>query len=339
MNKSNILIVDDEPANLDTLLSILDQDYKVSVAIDGQAAIDLVAKTPPDLILLDIMMPEMDGYEVCRRLKANSKSAQIPIIFVTTMGSTEEEFSGLELGAVDYITKPINPMILRARVKTHLMLYQQHQVCEEKVRERTAGLQSARKEVVERLKSAASWRDNDTGFHVKRMAAYSTALARVLGWDKAKFDLLLHAAPMHDIGKIGIPDGILLKPDKLTPKEWAVMKDHSKIGAEILGEVTSPLMQMSQEITISHHEKWDGSGYPVGLKEEYIPLSGRIVAIADVFDALTMERPYKKAWSTKKAFSLISDEAGKHFDPKLALLFLKIRDEILEIRRQFADKG
>ena len=338
MKKSNILIVDDEPGNLDTLRSILHSYYQVSVAIDGKSTLDLVAKTPPDLILLDIMMPEMDGYEVCRRLKSNSQTAQIPVIFITTMGSSEEEFMGLELGAVDYITKPVNSMIVQARVRTHLMIYQQHQICEEKVGERTKELRAARHEVVERLKIAASWRDNDIGLHVKRMAAYSVALARKFGWDQELCDLLLHAAPMHDIGKIGIPDGILLSTDQLTSKEWAVMKDHSRIGAEILGEGASSLMRMSREIAISHHEKWNGLGYPAGLKEEAIPMSGRIVAIADVFDALTMKRPYKKAWSTNKAFALITEEAGKHFDPKLALLFLEIRDEILKIREQFSDK-
>ena len=283
-------------------------------------------------------MPKMDGYEVCRRLKADPKTVQIPIIFVTTMGDTEEEHIGLELGAVDYITKPINPLLIRARVKTHLALYHQHQICEKKVHERTSALRSARQEIVERLEAAASWRDNDTGFHVKRMSRYSVALARKFGWDQKLCDRLLHAAPMHDIGKIGIPDGILLKPDKLTRKEWEVMKTHAEIGAEILGEGSSPLMQMSREIAIAHHEKWDGGGYPGSSKGEEIPLSGRIVAIADVFDALTMERPYKKAWPTDKAFSIIGDEAGKHFDPKLALLFLEIRDEILGIREQFMDR-
>ena len=338
MKQSKILIVDDEPGNIDALRVILRTDYELQVATDGEVALDLVAGNPPDLILLDVMMPKLDGYKTCKALKANPKTKHIPIIFVTSKRELQNEYVGLKIGAVDYIIKPVDPMLLIARVTTHLALYHQRLACEKKVRERTTFLETARIEVVERLGVAASWRDDETGEHIQRISLYAVALARKLGWCEKSCERLLRAAPMHDIGKIGIPDGILYKPNKLSPKEWVVMKTHAEIGAMILGKGASPLMEMSRAIAYSHHEKWDGSGYPKQLKETDIPLAARIVAIADVFDALTTERPYKKAWSVDKAFDLIAQESGQHFDPELAMLFLGIKDEVLRIWEQFQEK-
>ncbi len=333
-----ILVVDDIPENIDVLSGILRTKYRVKAALNGRRALAIARSDPqPDLILLDIMMPGMDGYEICRRLKADPRTSAIPVIFVTAKSEVEDERLGLELGAVDYIVKPISPAIVIARVQTHLALYDQNRELERKVRERTEELASTRLQIIRRLGRAAEFKDNETGLHVIRMSHYSRLIAKAMGASEAWLELLFNAAPMHDIGKIGIPDYILLKPGKLDDKEWKIMSRHPLYGAEIIGEHRSELMMLSREIALSHHEKWDGTGYPQGHKGEVINIAARIVAIADVFDALTTARPYKAAWKVEDAVGYIDDQRGQHFDPKLVTLFHKVLPSILSIRERYAE--
>ena len=321
-----ILIVDDEPANLKVLRQVLQDSYRLSFARSGEAALELLGKEDIDLILLDIMMPDMTGFEVCEKVKGNSDTARIPIIFVTALKDTIDEETGFKLGAVDYITKPIVPAIVRARVKTHLSLVQADALKETQI------------DLIQRLGRAAEYKDNETGMHVQRMSRYSYVLAVAAGIDEQTANELLLAAQMHDLGKIAIPDNILLKPGRLDEGEFKQMKAHAQIGADILSNPQSQLVALARSIAITHHEKWDGSGYPKGLKEKEIPLEGRIAAIADVFDALTSERPYKKAWSVEDAVQLLQDESGKHFDPELVTLFVQELPKILDIKNKFAEQ-
>lgn len=336
--KATILIVDDNPENIDVLNGILKQHYRVKAALSGQLALKIVAgPDKPDLILLDIMMPGMDGHEVCRLLKANPLTVDIPVIFITAKTAIEDEQVGLELGAVDYISKPVSVPIVLARVKTHLSLYNQQRELELKVKERTREIEQTRREIIDRLGRAAEYKDNETGMHVIRMSRYSKLLAEQINAPDNWVDILYNAAPMHDVGKIGIPDKILLKPGKLNEEEWKEMQRHVQYGADIIGKHSSELLQMAREIALFHHEKFDGSGYPHGTVGEDIPLSARIVAIADVFDALTSERPYKEAWPLDKTFEYLQNQAGKHFDPELVPQFIACEEQILEIMERFAD--
>jgi cyclic di-GMP phosphodiesterase len=338
--KQTVLIVDDVPENIDVLNGVLHGDYKVKVALNGAKALAIAAsETQPDLILLDIMMPEMDGYEVCQQLKADYTTRKIPVIFVTAKGEIEDETKGFELGAVDYITKPVSPPIVQARVRTQLALYDQNRLLEEKVRQRTAELNETRLQIIQRLGRAAEYKDNETGMHVIRMSHYSKRLGLAAGMDEGGAELLLNASPMHDIGKIGIPDRILQKQVALDEDEWAIMRQHPQFGAEILGEHTSELLEMARVIALTHHEKWDGSGYPNGLQGEGIPFVGRVVAIADVFDALTTVRPYKKAWTVEETLEWLRQQRGSHFDPVLVDRFVSILAEILEIKERYAESG
>ena len=284
------------------------------------------------------MMPDLDSYEVCRQLKANPLTQKIPVIFVTAKNQEDDEQHGFELGAVDYITKPISPPLVKARVATQLALYDQSRTLERKVQERTKQLANTGLEIIRRLGRAAEFKDNETGLHVIRMSHYTRLIAEALPYDDDWVDLIFNAAPMHEIGKIGIPDNVLLKPGKLDDAEWNIMRRHPKIGADIIGDDESPLLQMAKEIAFSHHEKWDGTGYPRRLKGEEIPITARIVAIADVFDALTTERPYKKAWKIDAAINLIDEEAGKHFDPALVKVFHSVLPDILNIRDKYAEQ-
>jgi putative two-component system response regulator len=339
IEKPTILVVDDTPENIEILAGTLKSDYKIKVANNGKTALKIAQKMPmPDLILLDVMMPEMDGYEVCERLKSQPNTAQIPVIFVTAKISPEDEIHGLQVGAVDYITKPINPKIALQRVATHLALNDVKRGLYEKVKEQTYQINRTKVQIVQSLGRAAEYKDNETGMHVLRMASYCYMLAIASGMSEEDADVLKEAAPMHDVGKIGIPDAVLLKNGKLDDEEWAIMRKHVEMGGDILGDTSeSELLSMAKVVALTHHEKFDGSGYPNGLVGEDIPLIGRIAAIADVFDALTSERPYKKAWSTDDAFELISNEKGKHFDPMLAQLFLDNREKVLEIKARLAD--
>lgn len=338
--RPTVLVVDDTPDNLVLLSEILKGDYGVRVALNGEKALAIACSPrPPDIILLDVMMPGMDGHEVCRRLKASPATRPIPVIFVTALGAASDESAGFALGAVDYITKPLTPAIVRARVATHLALYHQERHLEALVSRRTEELHCTRLQIIRTLGRAAEHKDEDTGLHVVRMSKYSEIIARAAGLRDSEADMILNASPMHDVGKIGVADAILQKPGKLDAREWEAMKQHPVIGAEIIGShaTGSDLLEMARIIALTHHEKWNGKGYPAGLAGEDIPLAGRIVAIADVFDALTSVRPYKKAWEVEDAFGLIRREAGAHFDPRLVEAFFASREPILDVRRRYAE--
>ncbi|MDM8515709.1 response regulator [Desulfobacterales bacterium HSG16] len=330
--KWRILVVDDEPNNLHLMMQVLGDKYQMAYATSGKEALDIVVKMKPDLILLDIMMPEMDGYETCRKLKADPYISKIPVIFVTAMGKEEHESLGFEVGGVDYVTKPVSVPVVLARVATHLALYNQQRACEITVLERTAELEASQHSAIHMLGEAGHYNDTDTGVHIWRMAAFAGAIARAHGWRAEQAEMLELAAPMHDTGKIGIPDAILKKPGKLDAEEWQIMKNHSRIGHGILCKCDTPLFRMAADIALYHHEKWDGGGYPEGLKGDQIPESARIVALADVFDALTMKRSYKDAWPLDKALKEIRDTTGSHFDPFLVESFFSIQNEIMEIK-------
>jgi putative two-component system response regulator len=324
-SRSRILIVDDEAVNLRVLKKTLGDSYELYFAKTGKDALTLVNEERPHLILLDVMMPNMTGFEVCEVIKKNPLIKNIPIIFVTALNDAGDETRGFELGAVDYITKPFSPAVVRARVKNHLSLVQADE------------LRRTRLQVIQRLGRASEYKDNETGMHIMRMSHYSRLIALAFGFSAAAADNLFHAAPMHDIGKIGIPDHIMLKPGKLSDEEFTIMKTHPQIGAEILGDADSDLIRLAKVVSLTHHEKWDGTGYPEGLKGENIPIAGRIVAVADVFDALTSKRPYKEAWTVEKTLELMRSQKGIHFDPKLIDCLESIMPEILEIKARYLD--
>ncbi|OHX19639.1 HD-GYP domain-containing protein [Chromobacterium sphagni] len=337
-SKAAILVVDDIRENIDILVGILDAEYQVKVARNGEKALRIAAaQAPPDLILLDVMMPDMDGFTVCRQLKAAPRTARIPVIFVTAKDEIQDETLGFELGAVDYIAKPVSPPVVLARVKTHLALQDQKRHLESLVQERTLELNETRLEIIRRLGRAAEYRDNETGLHVLRMSHYSHLMALGAGLSTDEAELLLQAAPMHDVGKIGIPDHILLKPGPLDEREWQVIRKHPYIGAVIIGDQQNELLRAAHTIAYSHHEKWDGSGYPRRLRDEDISRWARIVAIADVFDALTTRRPYKPAWETARALEHIRADAGKHFAPRLVNAFFEVLPDIFQVMAKYAE--
>jgi len=315
-----ILVVDDEPNNLRLLQQVLKKHYLLVFANNGQKALDIAKKHKPDLILLDIMMPEMSGYDVCEKLKLNPDTVNIPVIFVTAMSEIDNEAHGFDVGAVDYIPKPISAPIVLRRIKNHLSLV------------RVDELDELARASIFMLGEAGHYNDTDTGEHIWRMAAYAATIAQSLGWSKERRKMLELAAPMHDTGKIGIPDEILKAPRKLSADEWTIMKTHSQIGCDILGKSQNPIFQLAAEIALGHHEKWDGTGYPKGLSSTEIPESARIIAIADVFDALTMKRPYKDIWPVEKAVETIKASSGTHFDPNIVKYFCESLPEILKIK-------
>jgi len=342
--KWSILVVDDTETNIDILVETLDEEYDVSVAMDGESALELVAEEPPDIILLDIMMPGMDGYEVCERLKADDKTKKIPIIFITAKTEVVDETKGFELGAADYIVKPISPPVVKARVQTHLALFDQNRVLEEKVVERTAEIRTlnteiedTQKEVVFTMGAIGETRSKETGNHVKRVAEYSRVFALHYGLDEEEAELIKMASPMHDIGKVGIPDSILNKPARFTPEEFELMQTHSELGYDMLRYSSRPILKAAATLAYEHHEKWNGKGYPQGIKGEEIHLYGRITAVADVFDALGSDRCYKEAWDDEKIFNLFKEEKGEQFDPKLVDIFFDHLDTFLTIRSEYKD--
>ncbi len=324
-HQPQILVVDDEASNLQLLRHILQDHYRLLFAKDGPRALELARSERPQLILLDVMMPGMTGYETCKLLKADPATAGIPVIFVTALNDTDDELVGFEAGAVDYITKPVSPPIVRARVRNHLSLVGVDE------------LKKTRLEIVQRLGLAAEYKDNETGLHVIRMSHYARILGLALGMTEAEAEDLLHAAPMHDVGKIGIPDSILRKPGGLDADEWKIMQSHAAIGGDIIGKHPSGMLAMAYDVAVTHHEKWDGSGYPNGLKGEEIPLVGRIVAIADVFDALTSARPYKEAWPVEKAVEHMEAQRDRHFEGRLVDLFFKQMPALLEVKERWAE--
>jgi putative two-component system response regulator len=323
---SSILIVDDEPQNLAAMRQILSDDYSLVFARNGSEALTAAIKHQPALILLDIQMPGMDGYAVCTALKSSPHTEAIPVIFVTSLSEVGNEAAGFAVGAVDYIVKPVYPEIVQARVRAHLSLV------------RVSRLENSYRDAISMLGAAGHYNDSDTGLHIWRMASYAKALAKSLGWDRDQCRLLEMAAAMHDTGKIGIPNAILRKPGKLTAQEWDVMKTHSQIGHDILSRSDAPLFRMAAEIALYHHERWDGSGYPTGLVGLAIPETARIVALADVYDAMSMDRPYKKAWPVERVVATILEGSGTHFEPRLVNTFMSIVPQFEQIKEQWQER-
>jgi putative two-component system response regulator len=330
--------VDDSAANRSFIQESLADEFSVVVAEDGTEALAVARRTPaPALILLDVNMPGIDGYETCRLLKEDPRTRSIPVIFLTSLSKEEDEERGLSLGAVDYIRKPFSVPILKARVRTQLELLRYREYLETLVEERTRALRETQKEVIFRLAQAAEYRDNDTGSHIKRIGYYSAVLAERLDFPRVEVNTLFYASSMHDIGKIGIPDNILLKPGKLDDEEWVVMKQHPTIGAGLLEGHPSDLLRVAARVARTHHEKWDGTGYPAGLSGEEIPMEGRIVAICDVFDALLSIRPYKRAWTFDESLDEINRYSGRHFDPVVVHTFNDVFPELVSIKKRFAE--
>jgi putative two-component system response regulator len=354
---NTILVVDDTVTNIDILVEALGGSYEVAVATNGPSALKIAEASLPDIILLDIAMPGMDGYEVCRRLKSQGRTKDIPVIFLSAMTELKNKTRGFGLGAVDYITKPFEIQEVKARVETHLSLVharqelaRQNEILEERVRERTRGLALAQEAAIDSMAVLAEFRDPETGGHIKRTKHYvrslavslrSTSLFRDYFTDDT-LDLLYKSTPLHDIGKVGVPDKILLKPAKLTPEEFEEMKKHTIYGHDAIEAVEKGLgensfLRFAKEIAYTHHEKWDGSGYPRGLIGESIPVSGRLMAVADVYDALISKRIYKPSFPHLTAVQIIRDGRGTHFDPAIVDVFLHLQEDFRHIAGQYAD--
>lgn len=344
---SDILVVDDDPGVQRMLRRILERSgYNVLLASGGQEAFDKIDSNLPDLIMLDLSMPMLDGFEVSSHLKNNPETCDIPIILITGLDSSHNHVKAMDLGVNDFLSKTAKPEEILARIRSHLkikhlndQLSEYRASLEKMVALRTEQLKDASLEVIWRLTAASEYRDNETGAHIKRMSHYSAVIAQKMGLAQKTIETLLYAAPMHDIGKIGIPDAILLKPGKLDAKEWDIMKKHTTIGGNILKGSKIGFVRMGAKIAMTHHEKWDGSGYPQGLKGRKIPLVGRIVALADVFDALTSKRSYKEALSVEESHRIISEGQGSHFDPKVVDAFFSSQATILQIKDQCQGKG
>lgn len=345
---ARILIVDDQQTNVDLLEQILTEAGYTSVLgiTNPLEVIDLYQAYSPELVLLDINMPEMDGFQVMEGLAKIEQESYTPILVLTAMQDEETRLRSLQSGAQDFLTKPFNNLEVITRIKNmvkirilHKKVANQNVELERTVGERTYELYETRLEIVHRLGQAAEYRDNETGDHILRMSNMCMRLGIHAGMSNEDAELLLHTSPMHDVGKIGVPDAILLKPGKLTSEEWEKMKSHTTIGGRLLTGHASDLMQMAKTIALTHHEKWDGSGYPKSLAGEDIPLVGRITAVADVFDALTSRRPYKEPYSVEVALDIMRDGRGKHFDPRLVDLFLTNIDDFLLIKKGFVDES
>lgn len=357
--KPTILVVDDTPDNLTLMQALLKDLYKVKGANNGERALKIAsAGNPPDLILLDIMMPGIDGYEVCRQLKANPATRDIPVIFLTAKTDVEDEKLGFELGAVDYITKPVSPPIVMARVHTQLtlkasadFLRDKNEFLEAEVTKRTREVMAIQDVTILAMASMAETRDTDTGNHIRRTQRYVKALAWKLSTHprfssfltSQNINLLFKSAPLHDIGKVGIPDRILLKPGRLTPEEFEIMKTHTTLGRDAIAHAEQELgadvefLTLAKEIAYSHQEKWDGSGYPQGLAGDRIPISARLMALADVYDALISRRVYKEPMPHEQAVDIIRQASGRHFDPDVADAFLAIEENFRAIALTYGD--
>jgi len=346
LKNGDILVVEDNPATLALLKEVLKiEGYNnVICTQDPSQVVSLFNERNSDLILLDLMMPEMDGFEVMDRLKGLDQGRLPAILVLTALDDHQHRIRALDEGALDFVAKPFNRVELLTRIRNLLKislsekaLRDQNIRLEQKVQERTQELYDTRLQAIRLLGRAVEYRDNETGFHIIRISKISAMLGKIMGMNDSECDLLFNASPMHDTGKIGIPDRILFKPGKLVGEEWEVMKTHAEIGADMLSGYDSALLEMAYIIALSHHEKWDGTGYPKGLAGEEIPLVGRIVAIADVFDALTSERKYKQAWSLEDTVALLKKERGRHFDPDLVDRFLELLPEILKIRQEYQE--
>ncbi len=346
---ARILVVDDDVRNvklLETLLQI--EGYATVSAANGHHCLELAASEAPDLILLDVMMPELDGFETVTRLKANPATRPIPVIMVTSLDDRDSKIRGLQAGAEEFLTKPIDRADLSVRVRNLLRLKEysdflsnHNHLLEHRVKERTAQLEDAYRETVLTLVRAAEHKDEETGHHVRRISHYCRELAKALGQDAAFCDAIYHASPMHDVGKIGIPDHVLMKPGPLTPEEWAIMKTHAAMGASILGRAESPYLQMGAAISLNHHERWDGGGYPNGTRGAAIPLEARIMQICDVYDALRSRRPYKPPFDHARAVQIITEGDGRtspaHFDPAVLAAFTATADRFNAIWEEMKD--
>lgn len=343
--KYKILIVDDVPKNIQIVANLLgDQEYEISYATNGVEALGHIGENCFDLVLLDVMMPEMNGYEVCRRIKQDEVCKDVPVIFITAKTDEESLIEAFDSGGQDYITKPFNATELLARVKTHLRLKAFEDSQQIIIDNALAELKMLNKEIIETQKevvftmgSIGETRSKETGQHVKRVAEYSRLFALLSGLDEYEADLIAMASPMHDIGKVGIPDAILNKKGRLTEEEFEVMKTHVDIGYDMLKHSERPILRTAAIIALEHHEKWDGSGYPRKLDGNNIHLYGRITALADVFDALGSDRCYKKAWEDDKIFELLKDQSGKHFDPVLVDMFFDNLESFFEVREKYRD--
>lgn len=351
IEKAKILIVDDSSVNLDILNETLKESYDLYAAINGVGALEILKRVIPDLILSDIMMPIMDGYDLLKEIQKFHDLKNIPFIFISSLDDMQNKVKGLQLGANDYIIKPFEPIEVRARVKNHLLLkkakeylQEQNGILESKVAERVSEIQRLQDAMIYTLADLAETRDVETGLHIKRTQHYVRCLALYLKnefkLDRDFIEMLFKTAPLHDIGKVGIPDSILLKPGKLTTEEFEIMRKHPLYGKNALEGAknytdNSYFILLAQEIAYTHHEKWDGTGYPEGLRGEEIPVSGRLMALSDVYDALTTERVYKKAMSHKEAKKIIIEARGKHFDPKVVDAFLIAEAEFLDIKALF----
>jgi len=357
--KSTILVIDDTPDNLSLMSALLKDSYKVKVANHGDKGLKIAtSENPPDLILLDVMMPDIDGYQVCRQLKVNAATRDIPVIFLTAKSEEDEEQKGLELGAVDYITKPINPSIVLARIKTQLQLKAAADFLKDKaaylegeVAKRTQEVSAIQDVTILAMASLAETRDSDTGNHIRRTQYYVKALAEKLRPNPRftafltdqNINTLFKSAPLHDIGKVGIPDCILLKPGRFEPHEMEIMKTHTTLGRDAIQQAENALgievefLTVAKEIAFCHQEKWNGSGYPSGLSGDDIPISARLMAVADVYDALVSRRVYKEGMPHEKAVQIIIDGKGSHFDPDMVDAFIEIQGEFLAIAQRYAD--
>lgn len=357
--QATVLVVDDTPANLTLMAQVLKPDYRVQLAVSGAKALELCHRQPPDVIILDVMMPELDGYEVCRRLKADPATRRVPVIFLTALTDADDENAGFAAGGADFIHKPYNPVTVLARVRTHLQL----KLAEDRLLHHNAQLSGeleARRREVERLRDTtlfvmvglAEFRDADTGNHIQRTQEYMRTLASWMArqpdtgveLSEHAIDELAKAAPLHDIGKVAIPDGILLKPGRLSPQEWVIMKTHAEQGADLLqraidklGDDAGLMLTFGKQIARHHHERWDGSGYPDGLAGRDIPLSARLMAVADVYDALISPRPYKRAMTHDEALQHIRNGSGSHFDPQVVAALEACVDEVRGIAARWAD--
>ncbi len=342
---ARILIVDDQPYNIALLRMILKEAgyTTIDATTDPREALPLYQANRPDIVLLDLQMPHIDGFGVMAQLRGIEGDI-IPVLVLTAETDPEVRYRALQSGARDFLNKPFDKIETLSRIRNLIEVNLQHkrilahnEELEQKVRERTTELRNTQLEIIHRLGHAAEYKDNETGFHIIRMSLYCGLMGQALGMTPAEVESLQRASPMHDVGKIGIPDRVLLKPGKLDADEWTIMKTHAAIGADLLAGSNSPLIQAASIIALTHHEKWDGSGYPRGIKGDAIPLTGRICAICDVFDALTSERPYKKAWTVEETMTELHAGAGKHFDPDLITVFEGILPQVLEIREQYQE--
>ncbi len=344
--KAKILIIDDQEVSIHLLEQILQKNgYKnVMSTPDPREGVELYKQIRPDCLILDLNMPHLDGFQVMAKLSKIEGETYLPIIVLSTEENQEVRFLALESGAKDFVNKPFDRVEVLIRIKNllevrmmHNEIRDQNKILEDKVKERTQELYNTQLDVIQRLARAVEYRDSETGLHIVRMSHYSACLSAEAGLSMEECELVLTASPLHDIGKIGIPDSILRKPGKLTPAEWGVMKTHTTIGAELLSGSNSRFLKMASEIAIAHHEKWNGTGYPYGLKEDEIPVIGQICGLCDVFDALMSKRPYKQAWSLERTLEEIKNGSGTHFNPKMVDSFMRILPQILNIKDKYVD--